>query len=145
MALAASVIGRSIFYEPFLCFITVLLQTEEPWGFVLDAEAAYFLAGNLTRNKITEVLQGSREADYNFRFKRNIKIKIKKNENFTQSILRIISLFLYPSLSPCRPEPGGSGRWRSRLPPPAHRLHQHAAAGVGEGVPLQQVPVQVIN
>lgn len=56
MALAATVIGRSIFLWDFLCFITVLLQTEEPRGFVLHAEAAYFLAGNLTRNKIVEFL-----------------------------------------------------------------------------------------
>lgn len=46
-------------------------------------------------------------------------------------------LFLFLS----RPESGGPRRWRSRLPPAAHRLHQHAAAGAGERVPLQQVPV----
>lgn len=57
MALAATVIGRSIFLRECLCFITVLLQTEEPRGFLLDAEAAYFLVGNLARNKIAEVLQ----------------------------------------------------------------------------------------
>lgn len=56
MALAATVIGRSIFYETF-CFISVLLQTEEPRGFLLDAAAAYFLAGNLARNKIVDVLR----------------------------------------------------------------------------------------
>ena len=42
MALAATVIGGSIFYETF-CFITVLLQTGEPRGWELVAAAAFFL------------------------------------------------------------------------------------------------------
>lgn len=43
----------------YYCFIT----DRRAEGILRAAEAAYFLAGNLTRNKIAEVLQGSHEID----------------------------------------------------------------------------------
>lgn len=56
----------------FVFYYLFYYRAEEPRGFLLDAVAAYFLAGNLPRNKIVEVLQGSREVDYKLKLNRKI-------------------------------------------------------------------------
>lgn len=73
MALAATVIGMSIFMRLFFMFYCCFM-TEEPRGFLLTAETAYFR--NPAGDKSAVILQASLEHK---KFKIIMKLKLKKS------------------------------------------------------------------